>query len=471
MISKKNKIIIGIGILVVGGVVVGVKRSQPSDSEGIPVVRRDVVETVQISGRVESNTVADLGFDVSGLVKNILVQEGEHVVTGQQLVILDLGTLIADLNAAEADVAIKKNEASNTQTRLKALTEEQNTSVASAYAKLLSDGLSADPDNPSYTQDSPEITGRYVGQEGIYRIRIEKQQSEFYLYTFGLERVDAFKLKETTANPLGTQGLFITFPDSLETYADTVWTITIPNKKSSLYSQNYNAYEDALRERDRVLQDAEAELRRQTEGTSIADAELLRAQASVQRIQAQIAQRILKAPFDGIVRSIDIDLGESVSSNNAVVSLISTDGFGVEVDLPEIDSVKVHIGDTAMITLDPLKEESFSGTVVSVNRAEKMVSGVPVYQARIAFDTHDDRIASGMTATVTITTDDRENVLALPARAIRRYDDGRPYVVVLDSETKKEQEVPVTLGLLGSDSFFEIVSGVVEGMQIQTTNI
>jgi len=436
--------IAAVAVLVIGGF--SLARNGNGDGEVFVVEKRDIVENVVISGTVEADIVSDLGFEVSGSVKNIFVKENDVVSAGTTLAELSLGTLVAELNAAEADAAIKRAETGNSQVNLE-----------NAWSELLSDDLVARPQSSTYTQTPPVITGRYGGEEGTYKFRIESQPqpNRFNLLVFGLENVDALEIDKTGPTPLGTRGLFVSFPDGVDAYKDTTWFVTLPNTEGASYAANYSAY-DAARDEFRLIES----------GSSIASAELLKAEAEVARIQAQIAQRRLVAPFAGIVTAIDINPGETVSVGTPAVSLISQGGFGVEIDLPEIDSVKVHVGDVAKIALDALPGETFTGHIVSVNRTETLVDNVSVYEARIVFDDEDGRIASGMTAEVTITTNEKKNVIALPARAIKYREDGSTYVMEVDVEGSLD-EIDVSLGIRGSDSFVEILSGLSEGMSIR----
>lgn len=426
-------------------------RSGNGDYEKVPVARRDLVEEVVLSGTVEARVVADLGFEVSGTVQSVSVTENNAVSRGTSLVSLSLGTLSAELQSAQADVAIKRAETANTQIALD-----------NAWSELLSDDLVAKPQSSTYTQMAPIISGRYAGDEGTYKLRVRRQTQpgKFDLLVFDLEAVDAVEIEKTGPTPLGTRGLYVSFPDELSDYSDTTWYITLPNTEGMSYAANYSIYDRA-----------KAELRAQQNGSSIADAELQKAEAEVARIRAQIAQRVLAAPFSGIVTAVHVDPGEAVSVNTPVVSLISNDGFGIEVDLPEIDSVKVKIGNPVSITLDVFgDEEIFEGTVVSVNRAETLVDNVAVYEARIAFDERDERIASGMTAEVAITTNRSEDVLAVPVRAVKYREDGTQYVLVEGSVDGDVLEKDIMTGLRSSDGFFEVRSGISENDRVLISN-
>lgn len=462
-LSKKHYIWGSILLAVVLVSIFVSNRNGNGTKEFFTVEKRDVVEEVTVSGRVEAGTVADLGFEVSGKVASVNVSEGDQVSQGQVLVSLDLGTLLAELSQAQADVLIKEAETSNAKTNLEDVVAQQDTLVESAYRTLLSDDLEAVADDDSVTVTPPQIAGRYTGSEGRYKIRIVKQEStnDYNLYTFGLEQTGEIEIKETGSTPLGTKGLFVSFPANLSAYDDTAWYVDIPNVDGDSYTQNLNAYEEALKNREVTIESAQAKVFAQQSGTSIAEAELVRAQADVARKQAEIAKRRLIAPFAGKVGNIDVDAGESVAASVSVLQIISEGDLGVEIDLPEIDSVKVSPGDKASITLDAFGDEVvFDATVLYVNVIEKLLDNVAVYEARAAFDDQDARIASGMTAEVTIVTDSRSNVLAVPIRAIETRDDGSMYV--LRKVGDGSEEVTIQTGLRGSDSFVEVLSGLQE---------
>jgi RND family efflux transporter MFP subunit len=456
---------IGSAFLVV--IIVGIilARGGGSAGEMVVVSRRDVIEEVRVSGTVEAKIVSDLGFEANGVVRQVGVEVNDVVYRGQLLASLGLGTLPAELQSAQASVAIKEAESLNTGINLDAIQEKQDTLVKNARIALYSEGLIAEPNSDTYTQRPPVISGRYAGEQGTYKLVIKSatQNGEDTLYVFGMEDAEPVEISKTAATPLGDEGLYVSFPDGAADYEDTVWYVAIPNTKSTSYADNYSAYQSALAERDRAIQEAQAELREKGEGTSIAQAQLAQARAEVARIQALISERVLRAPFAGVVTAVAIDPGETVTSGTPAISLISNDGFGVEVDLPEIDSIKVHSGDTTVITLDAFSDTPLVGTVASVNRTETIVDGISVYEARIAFDAQDERITSGMTADVAITTGKKEDVLAVPARAIKYRPDGAPYVLIKDPASKKERETAITIGLRGSDGFIEVTAGLSDG--------
>lgn len=193
--------------------------------------------------------------------------------------------------------------------------------------------------------------------------------------------------------------------------------------------------------------------------------------------QAEIALKIaedkykesqLTAPIDGVVTFIYGKIGENVSlSEMALASFLSlqADELMVEANVPETDIVKINVGDKAEMTIDALDfTEKITGTVIYLDRAETVIQGVVYYGIKTAFDLEDERLKSGMTTNLEIITDEKENVLIIPARAIK-YEDATRYVEVLTNGSSKK--ITITTGL-ESDQYVEVTSGLKEGDKIIT---
>lgn len=460
---KKRKVWVIAITVIIGLVLIIASGGDGSEKVTYTVETRTVTEQVEVAGKVQSNDFAELGFEVSGKISNVLVDIGDEVSRGQALVRLNTGELQADLAEAQANVAIKQAELANTGTSLTAVTQKQDALVQTAYQTMLSSGLVAEPSSATYTQTAPTISGRYTGDEGVYKVIVRRGATltDYNFSVFNLETVRETDIEETAPTALGTKGLFIDFPDDLASYNDTTWYVHIPNVKSSLYTTNYNAYQEALRERDRAIDAAEAELRGGV-ASSIAEAELAQAQARVARIQSEIAKHTIRAPFDGVIGGIDAEVGEIVSVGGTIVSVVSDGEFEIELEVPEIDVSKIEVGNTVDIKLDAFGVlDTWVGEITAISQAESYVDGVPVYQTNVAFTQPDDRIRSGLSATVMIMTETRDNVLAVPVEYVDRDEDGRFVQVLVDEDETERRDV--TVGLRGSNGYIEIIEGLSAG--------
>lgn len=465
---------------IVGGAVIGIVilslvfSGKETPIETTSVIRQTVTETVRVAGQVEAHAVAELGFQVSGKITSIPAHVGDQVNQGSTLVSLDMGELSADLKNARAEVTIKKSEITNAQKKLDIVRAQQDTLVESAYQAMLSHDLVAEPSDSVTTQTPPIITGKYSGSEGSYKIIIKRLLvgSRITFSTFGIENIRDVKINETGPTPLGTQGLYISFPDGIEDYQNTIWYVHVPNVSSDTYATYRHNYEQALKERERALQEANSYLDEYNGMGSIIQAELDQAQARVDKIISEMNQLVIRAPFEGTISDITKEQGEIVNPGDHVVTLVSEKDFEIVLNVPEIDIAKISVGDSAHIILDAYANEevSWNGTVTSLSRAETYVDGVPVYQVRVHIENPDERVRSGLSATVEITTQLHENALVIPQEYIEKDGDQFFVQVVLDEhDTHHTEKRLVNVGLRGSDGFVEIIDGLQEAEMVART--
>jgi len=99
--------------------------------------------------------------------------------------------------------------------------------------------------------------------------------------------------------------------------------------------------------------------------------------------------------------------------------VISESGFKIEVNIPEVDISKVEVGDLAEVTLDAYGNDAmFNAEVITIDLAETVIEGVSTYGATLEFKEPDERVKSGMTASVDIVTGAREDVVYIPQRSV-----------------------------------------------------
>ncbi len=468
--TLKNKTVRLVIVLLVGSIAYGLFFRGTKDVQEIIVVHpADFLQQVSVSGTVTPTKDVQIATPQGGVVTTVPVKVGDIVAKGTLLFSIDTKTLRSQLLSARADVDLKRAEIQNTKTSVEQVTREQDALVENAHQTLLSADLVSVPGTSSYTVSPPLIFGRYTGTEGTYQIQIRRaphdQPSDptYEVRAFRLENKVVSQILKNEPTPFGTLGLSISFPDKIDDYEDTKWFVTIPNKKGAHYVANSSAYTNALETRMRMITDAKADLA-QDSGTSVLEAQLARAEATVAGILADIAERSPTAPFAGIITTVDAKVGETITSGKPAVSMISTGTFQVESYIPEVNIALISVGDTATVTLDAYgADTTFPATVVSIDPAETIKDGVATYRALLQFTDQDQRIKSGMTANIVITTDKRSAVIAIP-QGIVISRDGKKFVTVRDGSGTTEREV--TTGAVSSSGQVEIRSGLREGDQV-----
>src|SRR5205814_1810682 len=131
----------------------------------------------------------------------------------------------------------------------------------------------------------------------------------------------------------------------------------------------------------------------------------------------------ITSPVDGVVVSRNVNVGQTVAASfqTPVLFLIAQDltKMQVNTNVSESDIGGLRPGQPASFTVDAYPGRVFAGTVAQVRNAPLTVQNVVTYDVLIAVDNSELELKPGMTATVTITTDQRDNVLRIPLRTLR----------------------------------------------------
>lgn len=191
------------------------------------------------------------------------------------------------------------------------------------------------------------------------------------------------------------------------------------------------------------------------------------AEQTLKQAQLALENATLKAPFGGIITTIDIVPGSVVStSGEAAMRLVNREPLHVDMSLSENDVAKVEASQAVSLTIDALDEWSAQGTVAQIATAGEENNGVVTYQVRVSFPDTDTRVKIGMTANVSIVTASKNNVLLVPTTAL--LPKGTSQVVQVQGEGSGAQpvtEIEVQTGLTDG-TYTEIVSGLNEGQTI-----
>jgi len=450
------------GAIIVLVLVFVVFRGGNTKVESYTVGNTNIEQSVMLSGKVTTSDKADLGFAAAGRIASIFIKNNQVVNKGAVLAQLEIGDLLADLRIKQAGSRTSTVDLEAAKDEVEKVTKQENTKVENAYRTLLTEDLELVPSSSSYTVDAPIIGGLYDGEPGQYKIRILSDgvnSSDMEIVTFNIENTRR-EINDEGSTPLGTKGLYVSFSDDVELYDETVWYIDIPNKSSSSYLSNLNAYNEAKDARDLAIKNAESDyqklLTENDGGDSVAEAE-------IQKINAEIRKNTIYAPFSGKVTNIEKEVGENASVGERVISILGESKLEVVLQVSELDVSKLIPDSPLIITLDAIPGETFSGTLRTINSRETEIDGVPVYEAFVELAS-DPRIKTGMNAKGLIILAKKDDVLAIPNYAVIK-EEGKNFVnVILENGDTEKREV--TLGLLGTDSMVEVISGLVAGEKV-----
>jgi HlyD family secretion protein len=164
------------------------------------------------------------------------------------------------------------------------------------------------------------------------------------------------------------------------------------------------------------VQSQEAQLRSSRAGVT-------QARANLNQQQVNLNHTVIRAPIDGIVISRNVDEGQTVaaSMNAPVLFLLAADltKMRVRASIDEADVGKIRPGQRVTFRVDAFPTGQFEGTVVQVQLNPVTVQNVVTYATVIEAPNPDMRLKPGMTANVNIEIARRDNVLRVPAGALR----------------------------------------------------
>ena len=150
--------------------------------------------------------------------------------------------------------------------------------------------------------------------------------------------------------------------------------------------------------------------------------------AAVQQAQVDLTHTVIRAPIDGVVVARNVDVGQTVAASlqAPVLFVIANDLSHMQVNasIDEADVGRVRQGEVVTFHVDAYPNETFTGRVEQVRLQPITVQNVVTYNTLIAVDNSGGRLMPGMTATVSVIVQRRDNVLRLPAAALRFRPEG-----------------------------------------------
>ena len=195
-----------------------------------------------------------------------------------------------------------------------------------------------------------------------------------------------------------------------------------------------------------------------------ADSELAHTQAQYDAAKAILESLEIKAPFDGIVFEVSVQVGQTYQAETSLFVIGDPKALEVIANVTEEDYPLLAVGQSVEAYFDARPEVTVTGKVERI--IPKRIEGDrPLYNIYISLDEIPDGLADGMTSDTAITIAKHEGVLCLPRAIVRASGGDTTTVKVWNGleETTKE----ITIGLRG-DTYVEVVSGLSEGEQVVT---
>jgi HlyD family secretion protein len=469
---KKLVVIILIVAAAVGGYFYFRKDNKPAYETAV-VSRGDIIQEINVTGKVKAAKDINLAFDLAGRVSQVYVNIGDHVISGRALVELENSDLRAELGKTEADHATKEAELKKAELVLQNYFDDILPTVRDAYTKAndavrkqLADLFLNDEDQNvqlSFTTHNTQVALQLENRRRLMTGTLNNWQGKIVqLESNTADNESLIKILRESRSYLDEVNRLLDVANTtlIESVSLTEATLTSYRSNITTAQNNINAVRDTARSIDQNLAAQAATL-------TVSQANVAASAAAIKTNLAKLAKTVLRAPFTGSIAKREVEVGEIVTTKDPAITLISAGAYEIEAFIPEVDIARVKIGNNAVITLDAYTDRDiFTATVTAIDPTETIIEGVSTYKTTLKLSEQDNRIRPGMTANIDILTDRREGVLQVPQRAIIQKN-GETFVRIPDG-IDAYKLIPVVVGLIGSDGDIEIIDGLSEATRVIT---
>ncbi|MGI6222471.1 MAG: efflux RND transporter periplasmic adaptor subunit [Prevotella sp.] len=189
---------------------------------------------------------------------------------------------------------------------------------------------------------------------------------------------------------------------------------------------NYNRYK-ALYQKGLISADEYESTRlsykQAVEQVAMMKQNVVSAQESVKTAQTNLGYATITSPIDGVVINKYVAEGQTVAASYNTPELfgVAKDLRNMQVlaDVDEADIGDVKPGESVMFTVDAYPDDTFQGTVKQVRLGATTTNNVVTYKVVISTTNADMKLKPGLTANVTIYTQQKAGVLSVPTKALR----------------------------------------------------
>ncbi|HYV82565.1 MAG TPA: efflux RND transporter periplasmic adaptor subunit [Pyrinomonadaceae bacterium] len=227
-------------------------------------------------------------------------------------------------------------------------------------------------------------------------------------------------------------------------------------------------YDDARARRDQLKEQYEVALARARQdyaGVDVARTNVANAQAQLGLAQKSLQYAVIPAPIDGFVTERVADLGEYVSPQQKVVTIVRTNPLRIRIDIPEQAIAAVKVGQSVSISTSAWPDKNFAGRVARIAPNVTAQSRTLTVEAEI--DNSNNALKPGQFATVRILQERAEPAVLIPARAV--VNDAGVNRVYVIKDGHAEQRL-VQTGQTDGD-LIEIRNGIAADEQVATSNL
>ncbi len=428
--------LVGVGVIGLGAGTFAITKGNSAavdlDKYTVAVKAEPFTLRIAATGSITPVQSVNLSPKTAGVLKRLLVEQGDRVEQGQVIAYMDQADLKGQLLQAQAGVA--QAQAGLDKLRNGSRPEE----IAQSKARLnQSQQQLLALQNGSRTQDIDQAAAQVASAQARLNLAQSKLRQYSQLKNAGAVSLERFN--EVSA-------------DAQTTVAD----LAVAQQKLNLLKTGSRS-EEVGRAQANVSETRAgytlALKGSRTEDIRQAEAQVASAVGQLEVVQSRLADTVIRAPFAGIVTQKYATVGAFVTpttSASSTSSATSTSIVAVAQNLEilakiaEVDIGQVRIGQPVEINVDAYPDQVFKGRVRLVSPEAVVDQNVTTFQVRVSILTGQKLLLSGMNSDLTFLGKKVANALVIPTVAIatQKGETG----VYLPDRDKKPKFQPITIG-------------------------
>ncbi len=150
-------------------------------------------------------------------------------------------------------------------------------------------------------------------------------------------------------------------------------------------------------------------------------AALDQAKATLESAQSNLEDSTIRSPLDGVVLSVFVEIGESVTARKETLFTVSKqlDVMKINTHVSEADIGQIKEGQHVTFTVDTYPNKSFEGRVEQIRNDPISDNNIVSYDVIVKTENTENKLKPGMTADVKILATDKKDVVRIPTSALR----------------------------------------------------
>ena len=371
-LNKKQLILTAIGVVLVGGTggyILWGRRATSEEFITAKIERGSIRNTVSATGTLQAVTTVQVGSQVSGTISELFVDFNSYVHKDQVVAQLDPRIYDAQLASQRANLEQARANLADAEARVlaaKSNVETQRAGVSGANANLAALKAQRDDAQSLLRRQEALAKGGLIPERDLESARTSFNAAEAR-YNQASAQLDQARVSERTSASSG-------------------------------------------------LAQAEAQVKQ-------AKAQLQQNEASLKLAEVNLDHTTIRSPIDGVVVSRNVDKGQTVAASLQAPTLftIANDLTQMQViaNIDQADIGVVNQSNRVSFTVDAFPGHNFGGTINQIRLSPQNVQNVVTYNVVIDVQNPDLKLKPGMTANLTMTIAERNDVLKIPNAAMR----------------------------------------------------